>query len=149
MKKMFISLLVFCNMAFSSAQAAPLADNFIAQNGAAVAGTREAIRVTKVTGGVNVTTEDIVCANGSCGLSPVVQSYADANGAFWNSFVAQAAANGWYRNGSANDFYSAKNARSVTCAGGSVSQFFFRNTVLNTSPDACNAFNAVKAASNQ
>lgn len=135
--------------AFGGVQAAPLPDNFVAGNGASVAGTRDAIRVTKVTGGVHVTTEDIVCNGSTCGLSPVVQVVTDFSGAFWNSFVAQAAGNGWYRNGSANDFYSAKNARLVSCAGGSLTQFLYASTVMNTSVDACATFNAVKAASNQ
>lgn len=152
MKKMFISLLVFCNMAFSSAQAAPLADNFVAGNGTLVAGTGQAIRVAKVTGGVNVTIEAVVCDSSGqhCALAPVVQSVADGNSAFWNSFVLQAGANGWYRNGSTNEFFSAKRALVISCVGGSLSQFSYPSGVsYNTVPDACNAFNAVKAASNQ
>jgi hypothetical protein len=135
----------------NTAFAAPLADNFVAGNGTLVAGTGSAIRVAKVTGGVHVTIEAVACdgSGANCALAPVVQVVADANSAFWNSFVLQANANGWYRNGSANEYFSGKRALVVQCVGGSLSQFSYASVSYNTSVDSCNAYNAVKAASNQ
>lgn len=135
----------------NTAFAAPLADNFVAGSGSLVAGTGSGIRVAKVTGGVNVTIEAVVCdgSGANCALAPVVQSVADGNSQFWNSFVQQATANGWYRNGSANEYFSAKRALVVQCVGGSLTQFVYASGSFNTSPDACSTFNSVKAASNQ
>jgi len=158
MKKIFASLAAVALLSVGliacgggNANAAPLADNFVAANGMVVAGTQSAIRVAKVTGGVNVTIEAPVCdaSGANCVLTAVVQSFADGNSAFWNSFVLQASANGWYRNGSANEFFSGKRALAVSCVGNSLTQFSYASGSFNTSPDACNTFNSVKAASNQ
>lgn len=153
MKKAFYAVfaaIVATLSACGGAHAAPLNEVFTANPATTLFSVKDAAIVEKVTGGVSVTTA-VAVANpdgsfGGYGKSTI--AYSDSTGATWNNFVAQAGTNGFFKIGSANKYYSAKNAQSVNCLSSSYTQFVFLFGADGAADSGCVTFQAVKAVSN-
>ena len=149
---MFASIVCFAVLAACGGQAnaAPLNEVFTASPATTLFSVAGADTVEKVTGGITVT-QSVAIANpdgsfGGYGKSTI--AYSDSTGATWNNFVAQAAANGFFKIGSANKYYSAKSANSVNCLSSTYTQFIFKAGADGAADPGCTTFQAAKAVSN-
>lgn len=149
---MFASIVCFAVLAACSGQAnaAPLNEVFTASPATTLFSVKDAAIVEKVTGGINVSTAVAVGnPDGSFGgYAKSTIAYSDSTGTTWNNFVAQAGANGFFKIGSANKYYSAKSAASVNCLSSTYTQFVYAFGADGAADAGCATFQAVKAVSN-